>query len=338
LAWPEQIEVVIHPQSIIHSMVQYRDTSVVAQLGTPDMRVPIAYGLSWPERIESGAAALDFHAWRPELSSRLKRCPALSWPAAGVGGALNGPEGTTAVLNAANEVAVAAFLAGASVLTRFMRSTLQLWTRCSPPSRIRWSPCWPWMPGAVLRAQRVLARLWGPDCCCIQELSMLTVALFCRLGLLIAVHEYGHYRVAVACGVKVLRFSVGFGKPCCAGKGKGSPPSLSLACFRWGAMCDAGRARGGGRHHERHLAFNTQPLRSRAAIVAAGPWPTCCWQCCCMPWSTGRCAGAQSRAGQPASGSVAHKAGFAGVSWCSRPGATGTTWSPCVRLKSCAGC
>jgi 1-deoxy-D-xylulose-5-phosphate reductoisomerase len=59
---PERLEVVIHPQSIIHSMVQYRDRSVVAQLGTPDMRVPIAYGLSWPERMESGAQALDFHA------------------------------------------------------------------------------------------------------------------------------------------------------------------------------------------------------------------------------------------------------------------------------------
>ncbi|MCA9118493.1 MAG: 1-deoxy-D-xylulose-5-phosphate reductoisomerase, partial [Planctomycetaceae bacterium] len=57
---PSQIEVVIHPQSVIHSMVQFHDRSVVAQLGTPDMRVPIAYGLSWPERIESGAAALDF--------------------------------------------------------------------------------------------------------------------------------------------------------------------------------------------------------------------------------------------------------------------------------------
>ena len=59
---PVQLDVVIHPQSIIHSMVQYRDTSVVAQLGTPDMRVPIAYGLAWPERVESGAAALNFHA------------------------------------------------------------------------------------------------------------------------------------------------------------------------------------------------------------------------------------------------------------------------------------
>ena len=58
----DQLEVVIHPQSVIHSMVQYKDNSVVAQLGTPDMRGPIAYGLSWPERIASGAAALDFHA------------------------------------------------------------------------------------------------------------------------------------------------------------------------------------------------------------------------------------------------------------------------------------
>ncbi|MBT1569786.1 1-deoxy-D-xylulose-5-phosphate reductoisomerase, partial [Klebsiella pneumoniae] len=57
---PEQIEVVIHPQSIVHSMVVCHDNSVLAQLGTPDMRVPIAYGLAWPERIESGSEALDF--------------------------------------------------------------------------------------------------------------------------------------------------------------------------------------------------------------------------------------------------------------------------------------
>lgn len=105
---PEQIEVVIHPQSIIHSMVQYRDTSVVAQLGTPDMRVPIAYGLAWPGRITSGAQALDFRA----LSTMTFAVPddehfpglPLAWEV------LNAPVGTTAVLNAANEVAVAAFL------------------------------------------------------------------------------------------------------------------------------------------------------------------------------------------------------------------------------------
>ena len=57
---PEQIEVVIHPQSVIHSMVQYKDNSVLAQLGTPDMKVPIAYGLSWPDRMVSGAGCAGF--------------------------------------------------------------------------------------------------------------------------------------------------------------------------------------------------------------------------------------------------------------------------------------
>jgi len=109
---PEQIQVVVHPQSVIHSMVQYVDNSVVAQLGTPDMRGPIAYGLSWPERIRSGAAALDFSAMAGLTFESLatddhrKRFPGidLAWAV------LKSPPGTTAVLNAANEVAVAAFL------------------------------------------------------------------------------------------------------------------------------------------------------------------------------------------------------------------------------------
>ncbi len=103
-----RIEVVIHPQSVIHSMVQYTDSSVVAQLGTPDMRGPIAYGLSWPERIVSGAAALDFGSLGALSFEKPddQRFPGLrlAWDA------LEGPAGTTAVLNAANEVAVAAFL------------------------------------------------------------------------------------------------------------------------------------------------------------------------------------------------------------------------------------
>lgn len=109
---PEQLQVVIHPQSVIHSMVQYRDHSVVAQLGTPDMRVPIAYGLSWPERMSSGADALDFHSLaamtfesmddhgHPDRFPGLK----LAWAT------LNGAPGSCAVLNAANEIAVEAFL------------------------------------------------------------------------------------------------------------------------------------------------------------------------------------------------------------------------------------
>ena len=109
---PERLDVVIHPQSVIHSMVQYRDNSVVAQLGTPDMRVPIAYGLSWPNRIHSGAQALDFQRMAAmsfeaiDAHDHPRRFPGLklAWDA------LAGPSGTTAVLNAANEVSVAAFL------------------------------------------------------------------------------------------------------------------------------------------------------------------------------------------------------------------------------------
>jgi 1-deoxy-D-xylulose-5-phosphate reductoisomerase len=106
---PEQIEVVVHPQSVVHSMVQFTDASVIAQLGTPDMRVPIAVGLAWPERIESGAARLDFR----QMNALTFEVPdavlfpglALAWST------LRAPAGTTAVLNASNEIAVEAFLA-----------------------------------------------------------------------------------------------------------------------------------------------------------------------------------------------------------------------------------
>ena len=111
---PDRIDVVIHPQSVIHSMVQYRDHSVLAQLGTPDMKVPIALGLSWPDRVTSGASALDFSAMA-DLSfesiashDHPRRFPGLklAWQV------LEAAPGSTAVLNAANEVAVAAFLRG----------------------------------------------------------------------------------------------------------------------------------------------------------------------------------------------------------------------------------
>lgn len=105
---PERIKVVIHPQQIVHSMVQFNDASVLAQLGTPDMRVPIACGLAWPERIESGAARLDFSqlASLTFEDADARRFPGLhlSWQA------LRAAEGTTTVLNAANEMAVDAFL------------------------------------------------------------------------------------------------------------------------------------------------------------------------------------------------------------------------------------
>ena len=107
---PDRVKVVLHPQSIIHSMVVCRDASVLAQLGTPDMRVPIAYGLSFPERIESGASRLDFLQLQgltfEPVDERLFPGLGLAWQA------LAAPTGATAVLNAANEVAVESFLQG----------------------------------------------------------------------------------------------------------------------------------------------------------------------------------------------------------------------------------
>ncbi|MDF0752369.1 1-deoxy-D-xylulose-5-phosphate reductoisomerase [Marinobacter sp. 71-i] len=107
---PEMIEVHVHPESIIHSMVEYADGSVLAQLGSPDMRTPIANGLAWPERIDAGVAPLDlfrigrFHFERPDL----ERFPCLRLAAEAFHKGGTAP----AVLNAANEEAVAAFLAG----------------------------------------------------------------------------------------------------------------------------------------------------------------------------------------------------------------------------------
>jgi regulator of sigma E protease len=102
---------------------------------------------------------------------------------------------------------------------------------------------------------------------------MLTLAAFVlALGLLIAVHEYGHYRMAVACGVKVLRFSIGFGKTLFSWQARGSSTEFVIGAFPLGGyvkMLDEREAPVAA--GERHLAFNTQPLRSRVAIVAAGP-------------------------------------------------------------------
>lgn len=107
---PEQIQVIIHPQSVIHSMVQYRDGSVLAQMGQPDMRTPIAHALGFPERVASGVGALDFSrigelSFLPVDYVRYP-CLKLAIEACWAG------QGATTTLNAANEVAVDAFLSG----------------------------------------------------------------------------------------------------------------------------------------------------------------------------------------------------------------------------------
>ncbi len=123
---PERIEVVIHPQSVVHSMVEYLDGSVLAQMGTPDMRTPIACALSWPERIESGASRLDFATLSgldfQAPDNQAFPCLALARQAMEEGGA------ATAVLNAANEEAVAAFLdrrLGFNAIGAVVEETLQ---------------------------------------------------------------------------------------------------------------------------------------------------------------------------------------------------------------------
>ena len=106
----EAIEIVVHPQSVVHSMIEYRDGSVIAQLGTPDMRTPIACALAWPERIDSGVTPMDFATCGALAFERVDAqrfpCVALAREAARQGGT------APAALNAANEVAVEAFLGG----------------------------------------------------------------------------------------------------------------------------------------------------------------------------------------------------------------------------------
>jgi 1-deoxy-D-xylulose-5-phosphate reductoisomerase len=123
---PERIEVVIHPQSIVHSLVEYVDGSVIAQLSNPDMRVPIAHALAYPDRIASGARPLDLAAMKSLSFERPDHerfpCLQLAYAALRAGGT------APTVLNAANEIAVKEFLAGRlpfTAIARVIEQTLQ---------------------------------------------------------------------------------------------------------------------------------------------------------------------------------------------------------------------
>ncbi len=140
---PESIQVVLHPQSIIHSLVEYVDGSVLAQLGNPDMRTPIAHALAWPERMASGVAPLDLFAvarfdFEPPDMERFP-CLALAYSAIAAGG------GVPAVLNAANEVAVAAFLDGRLKFTDIPRLIEETMTALPETREHDLEGCWPWM-------------------------------------------------------------------------------------------------------------------------------------------------------------------------------------------------
>jgi 1-deoxy-D-xylulose-5-phosphate reductoisomerase len=127
---PEEIDVLVHPQSIVHGMVEFSDRSVIAQLGAPDMRTPIAHCLGWPDRIKGPAAKLDL-AKIGHLSFEapdFERFPALRLAYE----ALRTGRGATTVFNAANEVAVAAFIAGKikfGAIARLVEATIDAWIR-----------------------------------------------------------------------------------------------------------------------------------------------------------------------------------------------------------------
>jgi regulator of sigma E protease len=169
---------------------------------------------------------------------------------------------------------------------------------------------------------------------------MLTVVAFIvALGLLIAVHEYGHYRVAVACGVKVLRFSVGFGQALYTWKPKkqrpGQDTEFVIGAFPLGGyvkMLDEREAPVDAA--QRHLAFNTQPLRSRALIVAAGPAANLLLAVllyACINWS-----GVQEPRpvlASPVAGSLAEKAGLRGGETVERAGWDGEALEPVASFE-----
>jgi 1-deoxy-D-xylulose-5-phosphate reductoisomerase len=128
----DRIDVVIHPQSVVHSMVEFPDGSVLAQLGTPDMRTPLAYALAWPERVTSGARRLDF-ARLADLTFEApdrERFPCLGFAY----DALRHGRGASAVLNAANEVAVEAFLDGRLRFTEIATTIERVLSAYDPPA------------------------------------------------------------------------------------------------------------------------------------------------------------------------------------------------------------
>jgi 1-deoxy-D-xylulose-5-phosphate reductoisomerase len=135
---PDEIDVLVHPQSIIHGMVEFSDRSVVAQLGAPDMRIPIAHCLGWPDRIKGPSARLDL-AKIGQLTFEapdFERFPGLRLAYE----ALRTGRGATTVFNAANEVAVAAFIGGKikfGAIARLVEATIETWIRSSNLAPLR---------------------------------------------------------------------------------------------------------------------------------------------------------------------------------------------------------
>ncbi len=269
---PEQVDVVVHPQSIIHSMVQYLDGSVLAQMGNPDMRTAIAYGLGWPERLASGVAPLDLVAtarldFEAPDETRFP-CLRLARESVAVGGT------AMAVCNAANEVAVAAFLDKKIRFTDIpavIEHTLERADIVEPTDFVR---------GRRSRCPGAGACIWIPGRSatahyCVEASLMelfYTIALTLgTLAVLVAIHEFGHFWVARRCGVQVLRFSIGFGTSLFSWRDR-QGTEYSIAAIPLGGYVKMLDEREGEvPASELHRAFNRKPPLQRIAVVSAGP-------------------------------------------------------------------
>ena len=195
---PEQVEVVIHPESVVHSMVEFVDGSVIAQLSPPDMRLPIQYALTYPDRVTAPCPRLDLAAFALHFEPPDRE----TFPCLELGFEVMRRGGTAgAALNAANEAAVARFLGGEIGfldIPRACRAALDNHTFDPRPTLDAFGRSTPGPDGRL--------RVGDPE---FRLLNIAKVAL--GLGFVIFIHELGHFLLAKWNGVKVEKFSIGFG-------------------------------------------------------------------------------------------------------------------------------
>ena len=280
---PAAVSVVVHPQSIVHSMVEYVDGSILAQLGNPDMRTPIAHALGWPERIGSGVESLDLIArgaarFRGAGPRPVSRALGLARAAAVAGGT------APAALNAANEVAVAAFLERRiGFLGHPGADRVRSWQatgNCAARElggRNGRRPL-----GAATGARDRLAGMHQG-----RGMTILTyvLAFLVAIGVLVAVHEYGHFWMARRMGIRVLRFSIGFGKRLWSRRGKDGTEYAFSAIPLGGYVKLLDEREGPVGPEALGEAFNRKPVWRRILVLLAGPFAISCLR----RWPTGSC-------------------------------------------------
>ena len=222
----ERIDVLVHPQSLVHSLVEFVDGSTLAQLGLPDMRTALAVGLGWPQRIESGVAGLDLLAHgRLDFEAPDRDafpCLRLAYAALAAGGT------APAVLNAANEVAVSAFLQGRIgflSIPALVEDDPRRAARRPRPTSLEALLATPMRRRARIAERKLSPTRRSHAAPRMSDCLRLSLVVLVSLGVLVTFHEFGHFWVARRCGVKVLRFSVGFGKPLWSRRDRTAPNS-----------------------------------------------------------------------------------------------------------------